>query len=47
MKKEQFMIGCNYWDSVHGTDMWRDYDHDIVEDDLRALSENGIKYIPF
>ena len=45
MKKEQFMIGCNYWDSVHGTDMWRDYDHDIVEDDLRALSENGIKYM--
>lgn len=45
MKKENYMIGCNYWDSVHGTDMWRDYDHDVVEADLKALSANGIKYM--
>ena len=45
MKNENYMIGCNYWDSVHGTDMWRDYDHDVVEADLKALSVNGIKFM--
>ncbi len=45
MKKEEYMIGCNYWDSVHGTDMWRDYDHNIVENDLKVLSANGVKYM--
>ena len=45
MKKENYMIGCNYWDSVHGTDMWRYYDEKVIEGDLKALSENGVKYM--
>ena len=36
------MIGCNYQDSVHGTDMWKYYDHQVIEEDLKALSENGV-----
>lgn len=38
-------MGCNYWDSVHGTDMWRYFDADIIEKDIKALSENGVKYM--
>ena len=45
LKKQHFMIGCNYWDSVHGTDMWKYYDHQVIEEDLKALSENGVKYM--
>ncbi len=45
MKKQHFMIGCNYWDSVHGTDMWKYYDHQVIEEDLKVLSENGVKYM--
>ena len=45
MKKQHFMLGCNYWDSVHGTDMWKYYDHQVIEEDLKALSENGVKYM--
>ena len=41
----EFMIGCNYWDSKHGTDMWRFYDHDVVEADLAALEKAGVKYM--
>lgn len=43
MKQKMFMIGCNYWDSVHGTDMWRYYDPEVIEEDLKALSENGVR----
>lgn len=43
MKQNRFMIGCNYWDSVHGTDMWRYYDPAVIEGDLKALSENGVR----
>ncbi len=41
----EFMLGCNYWDSVHGTDMWRYFDSDVIEKDVKALSENGVKYM--
>ena len=39
------MLGCNYWDSEHGTDMWRYFDADVIEKDVKALSENGVKYM--
>ena len=41
----EFMLGCNYWDSAHGTDMWRYFDPDVIEKDVKALSENGVKYM--
>ena len=40
-----FMIGCNYWDSKHGTNMWRDFDPDVIRTDLKALSKCGVKYM--
>lgn len=47
MKTEnmEFVIGCNYWDSVSGIDMWKNWDPEIVDADLEALSKCGVKYL--
>lgn len=44
-EKMNYMIGCNYWDSLHGIDMWRYFDAKVVEDDFRDLAATGVKYI--
>lgn len=41
MSKE-FLIGCNYWASHAGTDMWRRWDAAVVREDLSVLSSHGI-----
>ena len=38
-----FLIGCNYWDSASGTDMWRNWNEDVIEKDLAALEQCGVK----
>lgn len=43
--KNEFMIGCNYWASNAGTEMWRQWDARVVEDDLKKLKQYGIKYL--
>ncbi|MBO7345913.1 MAG: hypothetical protein J6U92_08255, partial [Clostridia bacterium] len=40
-----FVLGCNYWASNAGADMWRNFDVAAVEKDLKTLSENGVRYI--
>ena len=40
---KDFMLGCNYWDSAHGTDMWRYFDRETVEKDLEALASSGVR----
>lgn len=40
-----FMIGCNYWASNAGTEMWCDWDENAVREDIRILSENGVRYL--
>lgn len=40
-----FILGCNYWASDSGTDMWRTFDVSAIEKDLSALSEHGVKHI--
>ena len=42
---KNFLIGCNYWSYNAGADMWRDWDKDQVEKDLKLLSENKITTI--
>lgn len=42
---KNFMIGCNFWDSKSGTDMWLNFDEDSLAADLDALAENGVRYI--
>lgn len=39
----KFMLGCNYWGSKSGINMWRDWDAESVRNDLKALSENGVR----
>ena len=41
----EYMIGCNYWGSKYGTDMWRYWDEDSVRLDLETLSQYGVKYL--
>ena len=42
---KEFIIGCNYWASNAGTEMWRNWDAEVVENDLKRLAENGVKYM--
>ena len=37
-----FFVGCNYWASHAGTNMWSDWRADIVDDDFRRLAENKV-----
>ena len=41
----EFILGCNYWASDSGTDMWRTFNENVVNDDLRILSGHGVKHI--
>ncbi|MBR2952132.1 MAG: cellulase family glycosylhydrolase [Clostridia bacterium] len=38
-----FLLGCNYWASNAGADMWRDFSLESIEKDLKILSEYGVK----
>lgn len=40
-----FIIGCNYWASNAGIEMWKNYDEHIIRNDIKILSEHGIKYL--
>ena len=42
-----FILGCNYWASNAGSDMWTLFDEDTVREDIRILSLHGINYIRF
>ncbi len=41
----EFMLGCNYWASHAGIEMWKNWDAKQVENDFKILSENGIRHI--
>lgn len=38
-----FILGCNYWASNAGIEMWRDFDAKAIEKDLKILSEHGVE----
>ena len=38
-------VGANYWASHAATEMWRKWDAKAVDEDLRTLSENGIRML--
>lgn len=40
-----FMIGCNYWASHAGTEMWAQWDEKQVRADFKLLSEHGVEYM--
>lgn len=40
-----FILGCNYWASNAGAEMWRDFDINAVEKDMKILAEHGVTHI--
>ena len=40
-----FKLGCNYWASNAGTEMWQNFDAEIIEKDIKILSEHGAEYL--
>ena len=40
-----FALGCNYWASHAGTEMWRRWDADVVEKDFAALEAHGMNLV--
>lgn len=41
----KFKIGCNYWGSKWGTEMWANFDKVSVEKDIITLSSYGVKHL--
>lgn len=41
----KYMIGCNYWGSRHGTDMWKHWDEASVREDLQLLAQYGVTHM--
>lgn len=39
---KHFLLGCNYWASNAGTAMWKKFDPNAIEEDLRPLSGQGV-----
>ena len=39
----KYFTGCNYWASHAGTNMWRDWRPDVVDDDMRRLAEYNVR----
>lgn len=40
-----FVLGCNYWASNAGADMWRDFDANAIREDLKHLSSCGVSHM--
>lgn len=38
----EYIIGCNYWGSKFGTEMWANWDRESVDNDLRTLKQYGV-----
>ena len=41
----RFVVGCNYWASHAGTNMWSDWRPEVVRRDLGALAEAGLQVL--
>ena len=41
----KYMLGANYWGRRFGTEMWLHYDGAEVREELRQLSEYGVRYL--
>lgn len=38
-------VGCNYWASHAGTNMWHDWQEDVIREDFRAIREAGLTVV--
>jgi beta-galactosidase len=41
----KYVLGCNYWASHAGTNMWKDWRPEVVDADLKQISEAGMQVI--
>ncbi len=41
----EFLLGCNYWASNAGTEMWRQFDAEVIRKDIKLLADHGVKCI--
>ncbi len=41
----EFMLGCNYWASNAGAEMWKNWEPKVVEKDLKILAEHGVTHL--
>ncbi len=41
----EFLLGCNFWDSKSGTDMWLNFDAESLRLDLEALASSGVRVL--
>ena len=42
---KEFVLGCNYWASNAGTDMWRDFSEEAIREDLGILAAHGVTHL--
>ena len=42
---KNYLIGCNYWASNAGAEMWVHFCEKTIDADLKTLSENGVEYL--
>lgn len=40
-----FVVGCNYWASHAGTNMWSDWRPEVVRKDLKVLADAGLQVL--
>ena len=41
----KYVLGCNYWASHAGTNMWKDWRPEVVDADLKQIAEAGMQVI--
>ncbi len=41
----KYVLGCNYWASHAGTNMWKDWRPDIIDADLKQIADAGMQVI--
>ena len=41
----EFMLGCNYWASNAGAEMWCNFDAAVIDRDLSLLAAHGVRYL--
>ena len=43
----EFILGCNYWASNAGTEMWNQWSEEAIREDFEILSSHGVRYLRF
>jgi hypothetical protein len=41
----KFVLGCNYWASHAGTNMWKDWQPDVIDADFKQIADAGMQVI--